>query len=833
MRDSRRAKRVVIAQLAGCCLLAGLLVAALMFPFVGGVGSTLMGISDSASEESGLLLEGEAPLVSTMVDTEGNPIAWLYEQRRWHVPSDRIADTVKLAIVAIEDKRFADHNGVDWQGTLTGLAGYLQGVESPRGGSTLEQQYAKNFNLLVTAKTNAERRAAVEISPARKLREIRAALAMDVALPKSEILARYLNLVSFGNGAFGVQDAAKTYFGIDAVDLNWQQAALLAGMVRSPASLDPYTNPDAALQRRNLVLNTMMENLPDRADELRAAKSQPLGVLARPAQLPQGCIAAGDRAFFCDYAVQYLARAGLSPQDVARNGYLIRTTLEPKVQRSVKSSIDKVADPSAPGVASVMSVIRPGKEAHEVVAMADNRTYGLDLGAGQTVQPQPFSLVGDGAGSIFKIFTTAAALEMGMGIKTKLDVPQFFQATGLGDSTGPGCPRKTWCVRNVSGFAGQMDVTEALAKSPNTAFAKLISQIGVPRAVDMAVRLGLRSYAEPGTARDYDPDSNESLADFVKRRNQGSFTLGPLELNALELSNVAATLASGGMWCPPSPIAKVFDRHGDEVPLNTAACEQVVPEGLANTLANALGKDHTGGTATSAAGTVGWDLPMSGKTGTTESHRSSGFLGFTNRYAAANYIFDDSPSPSGLCSYPLRKCGDGDLYGGTEPARTWYQAMKPIAEDFGPVAMPPTDPLYVEGSPRGEVPDVTGLKLDAARKKLTDNGFQVAAQPTSVNSTSTRGTILGTSPRGKTIPGSIVTILTSNGIPPPVYRPPPPPSAPPPAAAPAAPPPPPPNVIQVPGLPPIVLPWGPPPPPPPAPPPPPPAPPPAPPPPPP
>ena len=116
-----------------------------------------------------------------------------------------------------------------------------------------------------------------------------------------------------------------------------------------------------------------------------------------------------------------------------------------------------------------------------------------------------------------------------------------------------------------------MSVTDALAQSPNTAFAKLISQVGVPRAVDMAVRLGLRSYAEPGTARAYDPDNNESIADFVKRQNIGSFTLGPFELNALELSNVAATLASGGMWCPPNPIDKVFDRHGREVAVEDGA----------------------------------------------------------------------------------------------------------------------------------------------------------------------------------------------------------------------------------------------------------------------
>ena len=175
-------------------------------------------------------------------------------------------------------------------------------------------------------------------------------------------------------------------------------------------------------------------------------------------------------------------------------------------------------------------------------------------------------------------------------------------------------------MKNAGGYRGSMNITDALATSPNTAFAKLISQVGVQRSVDMAVRLGLRSYALPGTARDYDPESNESLADFVKRQNLGSFTLGPIEVNALEFSNVAATLASGGMWCPPTPIDKVIDRDGEEVSVTTETCEQAVPEGLANTLANAMSKDDTGaGTAAAAAGSAGWDLPMSGKTGTTEA----------------------------------------------------------------------------------------------------------------------------------------------------------------------------------------------------------------------
>ena len=796
-----------IIKLAWSCLLASVIVAAMLFPVAGGLGLMSNRASDIVANGSAQLLEGDVPAVTTMVDARGNTIAWLYSQRRFEVPADKIADTMKLAIVSIEDKRFTVHNGVDWKGTLTGLAGYASGDLTTRGGSTIEQQYVKNYQLLVVAQTDAEKRAAVAATPARKLREIRMALTLDKTLTKPEILTRYLNLVSFGNGAFGIQDAAQTYFGIDASALNWEQSALLAGMVQSTSTLNPYTNPDGALARRNLVLDTMIENLPDNADELREAKQKPLGVMDRPNELPRGCIAAGDRAFFCDYVEEYLARAGLSKEQVARGGYLIKTTLDPDVQSRVKSAVDSNAAPDLPGIASVMNVILPGKTSHPVIAMAGNRTYGLNTDAGETVQPQPFSLVGDGAGSIFKIFTAAAALDLGLGINANLDVPGRFNAKGLGEGGAKGCPRETWCVENYRDPRNlSMNVTDALAKSPNTAFAKLISQVGVSRTVDMAVRLGLRSYADPGTARAYDPNNNESLADFIKRQNIGSFTLGPFEVNPLELANVAATLASGGMWCPPDPIEAIYDRRGNEISVDAETCEQVVPEGLANTLSNALGRDTTTGTAAPAANSTGWSLPMSGKTGTTEAHRSAGFLGYTNRYAAANYIYDDSPNPTDLCSFPLRQCYDGDLFGGKEPADTWFTALTPIAEDFGEVSLPPTDPRFVDGAPSSRIPNISGMGQDSARERLRSSGFQVADQVSMVNSTSPAGTVIGTSPSGQIVPGMIVTILVSNGVAPP---PPPPPSSPP-----GVPPPPLPpgmpevgsTVVEIPGLPPITIP---------------------------
>ncbi|MGY4100385.1 penicillin-binding protein [Nocardia sp. R16R-3T] len=746
-----------LARLSGSCALAAVLVAGLLFPLAGGFGFVSNRAADAVDNVSAELVEGTVPAVSTMVDANGTPIAWLYEQRRFEVPSDKISNDMKLAIVSIEDRRFAEHAGVDWTGTMRAFVTNTSSGEVQQGASTLDQQYVKNFQLLVVAKTDAERRAAIETTPARKLREIRMALTLDRELTKDEILTRYLNLVPFGNSSYGIQDAAQTYFGVDAANLNVPQSAMLAGMVQSSSKLNPYTNPEGVLQRRNTVLDTLIQNIPSRAEEFRKAKSEPLGVLPEPKGLPRGCIAANDRGFFCDYALQYLANAGISREQINTGGFTIKTTLDPALQDSVKRSVTEAANPNLDDVAQVMSVVGPGQDSHPVLAMASSRTYGLNRDANETVQPQPYSMVGDGAGSIFKIFTTAAAMEKGLGINAQLDVPGRFEAKGMGNGGARGCPPATYCVQNAGNYKSPMSVTEALATSPNTAFVKLIQAVGVTPTVDMAVRLGMRSYTEAGSSG----HGNQSLADMIKDQNLGSFTLGPVAINPLELSNVAATLGSGGRWCPPSPIKEVIDRTGKTVPLTQQACEQVVDPGLANTLANALSKDDVSGTAAGAAQSTGWNLPLSAKTGTTESHRSSAFLGFTNALAAAAYIYGDSPTPGEICSFPLRGCGDGNLFGGNEPARTWFNAVKPVIGNFPPPALPPLDDKYVRGSNQAQVPDVAGMTQGQATAALASAGFQVSA----VNGAGAppKGTVMGTAPNGSAIPGSVITIYISDG----------------------------------------------------------------------
>lgn len=747
-----------LGKLVATCAAAGVVVAGAMFPISGAAGLASNKMADSLAGTSADLIKGELPSISTVTDAGGTPIAWLYDQQRVVVPSDEISQSMKLAIIAIEDRRFGDHNGVDWRGTVRAALTNATAGATQQGASTIDQQLVKNYQFLVSAQNDAERRAAVETTPARKIKEIRMALTLDKEIGKDEILSKYLNLVSFGNGAFGIQTAAQTYFGVDAQDLTVPQSAMLAGMVQSTSGFNPYTNPEGTKDRRDTVIDTMIQTGAITPAEGAEYISSPLGVLERPNSIPRGCITAGNRGFFCDYVLDYLDQNGLSRDMVEQGGYTIRTTLDETVQANVQRALDTYGSPQSQGVAEVMSVIRPGKESHKVAAVASSRQYGLELGDHQTVQPQPFSLVGDGAGSVFKIFTVAAAMEKGMGTNIKLSVPPRVQVSGLGAGGAAGCPPSQYCVENAGTYPASLSVTDALAKSPNTTFVNLIKDVGVAPTVDMAVRLGLRSYDRKGTG-----PGGDSLAGFVKKNNLGSFTLGPNAVNPLELSNVGATIASGGVWCPPSPIESITDRTGKPVELAEPKCEQVVEPGLADTLAVAMSKDaNAGGTAGNAAASAGWNLPMSGKTGTTEANRSSAFLGATNNYAAAVYAFNDGTTTSELCGGPLRQCGYGDLYGGDEPARTWFSAMGPISDIYGPIGLPEPDPAYQQGTGgSGSTPDVEGMSQSAATSLLTKAGFVVNSQFVS-GSGRPYGTVVGLD-GGTGIAGSQVTLRVSDG----------------------------------------------------------------------
>ncbi|GAB10241.1 penicillin-binding protein 1, partial [Gordonia araii NBRC 100433] len=338
-----------LGQLAGAIFVSGVLVAGLLFPVAGGLGVASNRAAAAVENVSSELLNGTVPEVTTMTDVTGRPIALLFDQYRFQVGFNDINPDMIRAIVSIEDRRFFDHDGVDWKGTIRAALKNSSTGEVQQGASTLDQQYIKNYQLFVLARTEAEKQAATETTPARKLREVRMALTMEQTLTeqarrerglgpteakqeaKKQIITRYLNTVPFGNNAFGIETAAQTYFGVPAKDLRVEQAALLAGMVQSSSALNPYTNPQGALDRRNLVLDTMIANFPDRREELENAKKLPLGTLPQPRVAQQGCISAKNNGFLCDYALKFLAENGLSRSTVMRGGYTIRTTLDPAV----------------------------------------------------------------------------------------------------------------------------------------------------------------------------------------------------------------------------------------------------------------------------------------------------------------------------------------------------------------------------------------------------------------------------------------------------------------------------------------------------------------------
>jgi membrane peptidoglycan carboxypeptidase len=741
----------------GLCVVAGLLVAGFLFPAVGAVGMASNQASDTVNNVSSDLVQSQVPLVSTITDKDGVPIAYVFDQNRFNTPPQAIADTMKAAIISIEDRRFFEHNGVDWRGTARAVTTNLSASGSAlegQGASTLTMQYVKNYLLYAVARNDAERAAAVESSPARKLREIRVALQLEKQLGKDEILARYLNIVFFGHNTYGVASAARTYFNTTPDRLTISQAALLAGMVRSPSTYDPVENPEQALARRNIVIAEMANVGSITSEQAAAAMAEPLGIQRPLTGLTNGCVGAGPAdGFYCQYTLDYLAAAGFTEDKLRRGGYLIRTNLDRRASDLAKRAANAEVPTQTRGIANAMAIVEPGRERHAVRALVANRDYGLDADAGQTSYALPSLVQGFGAGSIYKIFTAAAMLEKGMGIENRVPVTNSYTSRVFKNEG------RAYSVGNAGDYRnGSVSLQTALAISPNTTFVALEDRLGsIDPVVNMAYRLGMRDSLMARDAR------GRTIADAVKQEKRGSYTLGPEPTSPLDLANVAATLMSGGKWCPPTPLDAVLDRNGAPVKVPEPACEQAVPEGLANSLAVGLSKDdQPGGTAFAAAKAVNWTRPMLGKTGTTTANRSAGFVGATPQYAGAVLVWPDGSRPSPICDTdPPRLCGNGNIFGGKVPARTWFNAMVPMHEGLPVAPLPPTEPRYVTGGGT-PVPDVVGQGENSARLTLERAGFRVNLETSESDAPS--GTVASQSTR-TAMPGDTVTIVISTGPP--------------------------------------------------------------------
>ena len=416
----------------------------------------------------------------------------MYDQNRVYVPLSSISDYLQVAVISMEDRRFYQHQGVDWRGTVRALLRNAQSTtNSPQGGSTLTQQYVKNYLYLVEAQTEAEKADAIATTPIRKLREAKMALSLEQTLSKAEILERYLNLVAFGPSQYGAEAASQWFFGVSADKLSLAQAALLAGMVNNPPKYNPLdeNHVQDARDRRDLVLDVMVAAGRLSKATAEETKKQDLGL--NPNRTRNGCIPADNsetNGFFCQYALDYLAAAGFDAKTVARSGWTIKTTMDPAVMASAKAAATANADPTVPGVerlANAVAVV--GKdEPRKVLALAANRPYGLDVTQGAD---------------------RAAAADHVRTAGRRVDVQDLHRRRGDGEraraptrrSTYPPSTPARWCrparSRTPAAIPASMTLAQALATSPNTAFVALEDQVGLQKVAEMAVRLGLRGYS--------------------------------------------------------------------------------------------------------------------------------------------------------------------------------------------------------------------------------------------------------------------------------------------------------------------------------------------------
>ena len=773
-----------VFKLLGLCLLAGVLVAGLLFPVVGAIGVTSNQASDTIESISSDLVSTEPPLVTTITDAAGNPIARLYDQYRVPTAPEQISAAMKAALVSVEDRRFFDHRGVDWKGTIRAAVSNQSGGDT-QGASTLTQQYVKNYLINVVYRGNkAEQGKAQEQTIARKLREARVALQLEQKMSKDQILAGYLNVVEFAQRVYGVGAAAHAYFHTTPDKLNVPQGALLAGMVNNPVVNDPWRYPQRALERRNLVIDQMVVAGVLQVEAADAAKKEPLGILPAADKPPANCVGAGpDYGFYCQYVYDYMRKIGFTEDQIMTGGYTIKTSFDATATRLAKQAAEAEVPKATKGIANTMAMIRPGKDKHQVTALVANRDYGLQAAQGQTTFGLPTEIANKfGAGSIYKIFTSAAAMENGIaGINTVIPTPGGYVSnkfTGGAKSCPSPARNVNWyCVSNSSdGYPSQMTLTEALKTSPNTGFVILEEKTGMDAVVDMASRLGLRETMASnmaGTAPDpskKEPTYKLSQSEFFRpfrgnppNNGKASFTLGPGPLSTLELANVGATLMSGGVWCPPTPLVEVLDRNGKQLPVNETPCEQAVSEPLANSLVNGMSQDdRPGGTAAAAASSAKWTRPMLGKTGTTQDHKSAGFVGSTPQLAAAVLTFNDSPTPRGICDGdPPALCGEGNIYGGKVPARTWLTTMGQLMAGLPVAPLPPPDPRFMTASAKVVVPNVVGLNVQDATNALQQAGYKVV--PKVLNSNRPNGQVVGQTPRGSMQHGDTITLYVSTG----------------------------------------------------------------------
>ncbi|MGW3352699.1 transglycosylase domain-containing protein [Nonomuraea rubra] len=660
---SRRGTNILRLAAAGTA--AGLVVAAIAVPAVGGAGLGFVTAAGEVDLKPLDLTEPPPAEVTIVRDAKGGEIARFYEEYREVVGFDEIAATMKTAIVAIEDFRFYEHGAIDIEGTLRALATNLQSGKVSQGGSSITQQYVKQV-LLNSADTEEERNAAVEASYARKLNELRYAMGIEEKYTKDEILAKYLNIAYFGASAYGVEAAARRFFGVSAADLTLPQAATLAGAVQDPNATDPNLGKqqrERLLERRNVVLDRMAEL--GKITEAEAAKAKAAKLGYKGTRIPGGC-ESSEHPYFCLYVRHEIlgnpdfgrtAKARLAMLN--RGGLTITTTLDPAMQAAADRALKRYVHPSDAPVAS-QALVEPGTGA--IKAMAASRRYGTNAARNEisynvVANTAHGGGIGFQPGSTFKTFTLITALQQGMKLDDGLAAGAGYRAPAY--STFKTCKGQnigdpTHTVTNDEGSPGWKTLRTGTWDSVNTFFMELEERVGLCETVKTAKSLGIRR------------------ADGKKLQEYETFTLGINEADPVTVATAYAAIAARGTYCAPLAISRITDRDGKTTRYRPK-CRQALDPGVADATAEVLSGVFTEGTM---SGVGGLDRDAAGKTGTTDDYASAWFAGFTPDLAGAVSLGD----PRGSQRHKLTGVTIGGRYygsvqGASIPGPIWRDTM--------------------------------------------------------------------------------------------------------------------------------------------------------------
>ncbi|MFC6022436.1 penicillin-binding protein [Plantactinospora solaniradicis] len=783
MPKSRPARLIKAATLLTCALLAGVVVAGAAFPAVAMSGLAAKAGADSFQDLPTELTVPQVPEASQVYAADNKTLmATFYDENRQDVPLADISPAMRKAMVAAEDHAFYRHNGVDLKGFMRALVSNFTG-NSRQGASTLTMQLVR-MSITYGATDPNQVVAASEDTNGRKLREMRLAASLENKLSKDQILERYLNMAPFGHGTYGVAAASRFYFGKDPRNLTVPEAAMIAGLVKSPSYYDALDSKGPGfgltLDRRNWVIGQMQETGAITAEEKAAAVATPLKVVGK--RPTNGCTSAvhNDWGFFCDFFYRWWMDQpafGATSYDRERRlkggGYRIVTTLTPSVQQAAHKNVEQYL-PTGKKNALMVAAVEPGTG--RVRALAANRTFGLDdpahpknpissnpkqADAGmRATYPRTTNplLTGGGditgyqAGSTFKMFTMVAALEQGYPLSYTINAPQRYQSKYTAEAgTESACAgTEQWCPSNDNtSMAGLHDMWSGFGRSVNTYFVPLEERVGAAKVVDAAERLGIRFRSE----NDANTAKNPAAAD-----RWGSFTLGVSATTPLDLANAYATLAADGKHCEPIPVQEVRDHDGkvlDDVvkPKCDRAVEPEVARAAIDAARCPVGDQSAYGKCRGATESDAFrviDHPVAGKTGTTDSDRTASLAVTTTSLSVAGIMANpDWPETTANMDHDL-----------VNPAvyETLADAMKSKPkQDF-----PKPSEALVYGQQRS-IPSVTCKSVDDASAILRNADFKVEVDANRVASNCPTGTVARTDPDGRTVVGGVVMLRISSG----------------------------------------------------------------------